>query len=195
MSGGASYGQAGRSLGGFVGHAGRIGQAHGLKAERATAELLDRLTTHGFTVFHSVSVRGGAADIDHVLVGSTGVVLIDTKSWKAGTYVRLGSRTYRRCGSELLPRRFAPGESSSLARSVTQMRQAGIPVAGAVVAVWPSGSGGRIGLKLMRYTGAKRIAHARRAVRAARRMAGSRGADPSVVAQVARWVQSNQERH
>ena len=109
--------------------------------------------------------------------------------------MRLGSRTYRRCGSGLLPRRFAPGESSSLARSVTQMRQAGIPVAGAVVAVWPSGSGGRIGLKLMRYTGAKRIAHARRAVRAARRMAGSRGAKPSVVAQVARWVQSNQERH
>ena len=193
MSGGASYGRAGGNLGSFIGDAGREGQAHGREAELATARLLDGLTACGFTVFHSVRVRGGAADIDHVLVGSKGVVLIDTKSWRAGTYVRIGSRTYRRTASGILPRRFVPGESTSLIRSVEQMRRAGVPVMGAVVAVWSSGTG-RVGLRLMRYAGARRIAAARKAVRVAARMAGRRGADSSVVAQVGRWVRANEGR-
>lgn len=190
MSGGVVYGRAGEALGSFTGDAGRGGQVSGLRGEEATAGLLDALAARRpFTVFHSVRVRGGAADIDHVLVGSRGVVLVDTKSWRAGRYVRVGSRVYRWWAHRVLPRRFRPGESMSLARSVEQMRRAGVPVVGAVVAVWPSGAG-RVRLGLMRYAGG-RIMGARRAVRVAARMAGSRGADPAVVAQVGRWVRDN----
>jgi NERD domain protein len=190
---GAVYGRAGGNLGSFTGHAGVNGQAHGYKAELDTAELLDAYARRGLTVFHSVRVRGGAADIDHVLVGSKGVVLIDTKAWKPGTYMALGAKVYRFTASRVLPERFAPGESMSLARSAAQMRAAGVPVVAAIVAVWSSGAG-RVRLALMRYPGAKRITTARKAVKIARRLAGRRAALPETVEDVARWVRMNEER-
>lgn len=189
---GRVYGVAGENLGSFTGDAGCGGRAHGMRGEQRTAVLLDGLAGRGFTVLHSVRVCGGAADIDHVLIGSRGVVLIDTKTWRAGVYVRLGSRAYRWVAGAVLPGRFTPAESTSLARSVEQMRGAGVPVVGAVVAVWPSGAG-RVRLGLMRYAGARRIAAARRAVRVAARMAGARGADEVVVERVLRWAGAGEE--
>ena len=106
--------------------------------------------------------------------------------------MRLGSRAYRWVAGAVLPGRFTPAESTSLARSVEQMRGAGVPVVGAVVAVWPSGAG-RVHLGLMRYAGARRIAAARRAVRVAARMAGARGADEVVVERVLRWAGAGEE--
>ena len=126
------------------------------------------------------------------LLKRNGVVLIDTKTWRAGVYVRLGSRAYRWVAGAVLPGRFTPAESTSLARSVEQMRGAGVPVVGAVVAVWPSGAG-RVRLGLMRYAGARRIAAARRAVRVAARMAGARGTDEVVVERVLRWAGASEE--
>lgn len=189
---GAVYGRAGENLESFTGRAGPGGQEQGHKAELKTAELLDACVNRGLTVFHSVRVRGGAADIDHVLVGSRGVVLIDTKAWKPGMYLALGSRAYRLTASRMLPERFTPGESTSLVRSTEQMRAAGVPVVGAVVAVWPSGTG-QVRLGLMGYPGA-RITTARKAVRVARRMAGRRAAPPETVEGVAWWVRMNEGR-
>ena len=190
---GAVYGRAGSSLEDFVGAAGSEGARLGRRAERETGALLDRLAAEGYTVFHSVRIRGGAADVDHVLIGSRGAVLIDTKGWAPGSYVSLAGWAWRRRAGRLLLRRFRPGESTSLERSAAHMRLAGIPVAGVVVAVWASRPG-RLGLGLMRYPGADRVSQARRAVRAAGRLAGSGGANPLVVAQVARWVRANQSR-
>ena len=184
------YGRAGRNLESFTGRAGRGGRERGRRAERDTANLLDAYALrHGLTVLHSVQVRHGAADIDHVLVGSRGVVLIDTKAWRAGAYVRLASRAYRWTGG--LPERFPPGESTSLERSVTQMRRAGIPVVAAVVAVWPSGRG-RVRLAFMSYPGARNVTSPRRAVRLAGRLAGRGQARQETVEQVARWVRLNE---
>ena len=188
---GTVYGRAGENLSSFSGDAGRGGQERGRRAEGDTAELLGAWAERGLTVLHSVRVRGGAADIDHVLVGARGVVLIDTKAWKPGLYLTVGSRTYRWVRGRALPERFAPGESTSLARSARQMREAGIPVVGAVVAVWSTGTG-RVCLTLARYPGATRVAAARRAVRAAGRLAGRGAAAPTLVTQVAEWVRANE---
>ncbi|ARD42511.1 nuclease-related domain-containing protein [Actinomyces gaoshouyii] len=188
---GAVYGRAGENLSSFSGDAGRGGQERGRRAEGDTAELLDAWAERGLTVFHSVRVRGGAADIDHVLVGARGVVLVDTKAWKPGVYLTVGSRTYRWVHGRALPERFPPGESTSLERSARQMRQAGIPVVGAVVAVWSTGSD-RAVLGLARYPGARRITAAHRAVRVAGRLAGGGAADPTLVAQVTEWVRANE---
>jgi hypothetical protein len=53
--------------------------AHG---ERHTARLLDRLTRDGFVVFHDLAVPGNtSANVDHLVIGPTGVFIIDSKQW------------------------------------------------------------------------------------------------------------------
>ena len=53
--------------------------AHG---ERRTAHLLDRLTRDGFVVFHDLAVPGNtSANVDHLVIGPTGVFVIDSKQW------------------------------------------------------------------------------------------------------------------
>jgi hypothetical protein len=52
--------------------------AHG---ERHTARLLDRLTRDGYVVFHDLAVPGSPANLDHLVIGPTGVFIIDSKQW------------------------------------------------------------------------------------------------------------------
>jgi hypothetical protein len=52
--------------------------AHG---ERRTARLLDRLTRDGFVVFHDLAVPGSDANVDHLVIGPTGLFVIDSKQW------------------------------------------------------------------------------------------------------------------
>jgi Nuclease-related domain len=49
--------------------------------ERHTARLLDRLTRDGYVVFHDLAVPGSDANLDHLVVGRSGVFVIDTKQW------------------------------------------------------------------------------------------------------------------
>jgi hypothetical protein len=53
----------------------------GASGERRTAHLLDRLTREGFVVFHDLAVPGSEANVDHLLIGPTGVFVIDSKEW------------------------------------------------------------------------------------------------------------------
>ena len=57
--------------------------AHG---ERRTAHLLDRLTREGFVVFHDLAVPGSPANVDHLVIGSTGVFVIDSKQWTGSVH-------------------------------------------------------------------------------------------------------------
>ncbi len=58
--------------------------AHG---ERRTARLLDRLTREGFVVFHDLAVPGNtSANVDHLVIGPTGVFVIDSKQWTGSVY-------------------------------------------------------------------------------------------------------------
>jgi hypothetical protein len=49
--------------------------------ERRTARLLDRLTREGFVVFHDLAVPGSPANVDHLVIGPSGVFVIDSKQW------------------------------------------------------------------------------------------------------------------
>jgi Nuclease-related domain len=52
--------------------------AHG---ERRTARLLDRLTHDGYVVFHDLAVPGSNANVDHLVIGPTGLFVVDSKQW------------------------------------------------------------------------------------------------------------------
>jgi hypothetical protein len=53
----------------------------GAAGERQTARLLDRLTHHGYVVFHDLAVPGSPANVDHLVLGPSGVFVIDSKQW------------------------------------------------------------------------------------------------------------------
>jgi hypothetical protein len=58
--------------------------AHG---ERRTARLLRRLTRDGFVVFHDLAVPGNtSANVDHLVIGPTGVFVIDSKQWTGSVH-------------------------------------------------------------------------------------------------------------
>jgi hypothetical protein len=52
--------------------------AHG---ERRTARLLDRLVREGYVVFHDLAVPESPANVDHLVIGPSGVFVIDSKQW------------------------------------------------------------------------------------------------------------------
>ena len=58
----------------------------GAQGERHTARLLDRLTRDGYVVFHDLAVPGSDANVDHVLIGATGVFVIDSKQWTGNVH-------------------------------------------------------------------------------------------------------------
>jgi hypothetical protein len=57
--------------------------AHG---ERHTARLLDRLPRDGYVVFHDLAVPGSPANVDHLVIGPTGLFVIDSKQWTGSVH-------------------------------------------------------------------------------------------------------------
>jgi hypothetical protein len=53
----------------------------GAKGERHTARLLDRLGRDGYVSFHDLAMPNSPANLDHVVVGPSGVFVIDSKQW------------------------------------------------------------------------------------------------------------------
>jgi hypothetical protein len=58
----------------------------GAAGERQTARLLDRLTHDGYVVFHDLAVPGSDANVDHLVIGPSGVFVIDSKQWTGSVY-------------------------------------------------------------------------------------------------------------
>lgn len=58
----------------------------GERGERRVAEILDRIRGKGFVAYHDLQEKG--FNIDHVVVGPTGIYAIETKAWNV-----FGSRT------------------------------------------------------------------------------------------------------
>jgi hypothetical protein len=58
----------------------------GATGERRTAHLLDRLTREGFVVFHDLAVPGSHANVDHLVIGPTGLFVIDSKQWTGSVH-------------------------------------------------------------------------------------------------------------
>jgi hypothetical protein len=53
----------------------------GAKGERHTARLLDRLGRDGYVVFHDLAMPHSPANLDHLVLGPSGVFVIDSKDW------------------------------------------------------------------------------------------------------------------
>jgi hypothetical protein len=58
-------------------------RAHG---ERHTARQLRRLDRDGFVVFHDLAVPGSPANLDHLVIGPSGVFVIDSKQWTGSVH-------------------------------------------------------------------------------------------------------------
>jgi hypothetical protein len=66
-----------------------IAWQRGAAGERRTARVLERLTGDGYVVFHDLAVPGSSANVDHLVIGPSGVFVIDSKQWSGS--VRQGS--------------------------------------------------------------------------------------------------------
>ena len=53
----------------------------GAAGERQTARLLDRLGREGYVIFHDLAMPDSPANLDHLVVGPSGVFVIDSKQW------------------------------------------------------------------------------------------------------------------
>ena len=51
------------------------------KGSSGTARLLDRLGREGYVVFHDLAMPDSPANLDHVVLGPSGVFVIDSKQW------------------------------------------------------------------------------------------------------------------
>jgi hypothetical protein len=58
----------------------------GAQGERRTARVLDRLTCDGYVVFHDLAVPGSPANVDHLVIGPTGVFVLDSKQWTGSVH-------------------------------------------------------------------------------------------------------------
>lgn len=52
----------------------------GIKGERYTGQVLEELRANGYRVFHDVI--GDNFNIDHVLIGPSGIYIVETKTWR-----------------------------------------------------------------------------------------------------------------
>jgi len=57
--------------------------ARGAAGERATAALLENLPGRHWVVLHDLALPGSRANIDHLVIGPTGVWVVDTKAYRA----------------------------------------------------------------------------------------------------------------
>ncbi len=65
--------------------------AVGAEGERRTAEVLAHLESDGYRVLHDRRIPGSRGNIDHVVVGPTGVYVVETKSWSGAVRLRDGA--------------------------------------------------------------------------------------------------------
>lgn len=71
----------------------------GAEGERLTAALLERLPQRRWIVLHDRALGAGRSNVDHLVVGPTGVWLVDSKSYRGR--VRAGWRSVRVAGRRL----------------------------------------------------------------------------------------------
>jgi hypothetical protein len=57
--------------------------AHG---EQQTARILDRLGRDGYQILHDVAMPGSSANADHLVIGPSGVFVIDSKQWTGNVH-------------------------------------------------------------------------------------------------------------
>jgi hypothetical protein len=100
----------------------------GAAGERRTARLLAPLERHGWAVLHDLAIPNSPANIDHLVIGPGGVVVIDSKQYRgssewtgmgwSGTAATCSPRPYARpCGRPTRPTRSSTSPTSPSPRS------------------------------------------------------------------------------
>ncbi|WP_433418814.1 nuclease-related domain-containing protein [Microtetraspora malaysiensis] len=72
------------------GHAAVRTWRRGALGERRTARRLRLLASLGYTVLHDRRLPHGRANVDHLVIGGTGVFVIDSKQWQGDRPARTG---------------------------------------------------------------------------------------------------------
>jgi hypothetical protein len=99
--------------------------ARGAEGERRVAHMLDALRSESVVVLHDRRIPRSRANIDHVVIASSGIHVIDAKRYKGRVEVR-GSGTIFRPGPDLL---FVGGRNktslvAAMAKQVTAVQTA-----------------------------------------------------------------------
>jgi hypothetical protein len=58
----------------------------GAQGEQRTARLLRPLARDGYVVFHDLAVPDSPANVDHLVIGSSGVFVVDSKQWTGSVH-------------------------------------------------------------------------------------------------------------
>jgi hypothetical protein len=66
----------------------------GAAGERRTARLLRRLERDGYTSLHDLAVPGSTANIDHLVIGLSGVFVVDSKQYSGRVHQSLDGRAW-----------------------------------------------------------------------------------------------------
>lgn len=98
----------------------------GALGERRVAAELDRLGP-AFTVLHAVPVGTGATDIDHLVIGPTGVFSINTKN-HSGQRVFVGGGSFMVSGTKTAHMGAAQSEGRKATRLLSAAAEVQIPV-------------------------------------------------------------------
>ncbi|MFF0572656.1 nuclease-related domain-containing protein [Streptosporangium saharense] len=67
----------------------------GAIGERRTARMLRPLGRRGYTVLHDRALPSGRANVDHLVIGTTGVFVVDSKNWHRGKRLVRRGRSVR----------------------------------------------------------------------------------------------------
>lgn len=133
----------------------------GAAGEDATAALLAALPRRRWIVFHDRAVPGSSANLDHVVIGPTGVWVIDTKSYRAP--LRAGWRSVR-AGDHRVDTAPAAWEASIVAdrlgvyvRALLAVHGEGLPSRGRRVGGVPVLPASRLPRRLRRRRGSARL--------------------------------------
>ncbi|MEH0110570.1 nuclease-related domain-containing protein [Tersicoccus sp. MR15.9] len=176
------YGSAATGLSGDTSWAANATVARiGADGERRTETVLNQHADR-IAVLHDlrVPIRGGRANIDHVLVAGNRVYLLDSKVWKPGFYWTLAGVNRR-----------GTTRVDHTAKDMTWVRDAfvkhlagtGATVIGPRLVIWSSSTRANPTLWALRLNGASRLAGTALPSAAARiaGTAGRTGADPAIV--------------
>ncbi len=125
----------------------------GAAGERHTARILSGLDRSGWVVLHDRSIPGSRANIDHLLIGPAGVLMVDSKQWKSkqsSLRVEQGVLWYGR---------YRQDKTLSTARWEAERAAAalGVPVEPIVVVHGARVPGGTLMLDGVTVIGAKRL--------------------------------------
>ncbi|WP_137878593.1 nuclease-related domain-containing protein [Microbacterium sp. 4NA327F11] len=158
---GGSVGRAGSSLEGAPAWASSGGaSAAGRSGELRTAAALDELASRpgGPTVLHDlrIPIRGFRANIDHVVIAGTTIILIDSKVWRPGFYWTGRRGTWRGFDRvEHADRRTLDAARTGLGALLRNQRVPPTTIARSMLAIWPSH--GRLFTALYRPTDARAV--------------------------------------